>query len=433
MRLFSLIRRIFDLFPWTPLGLLIAGASAVTLKLFAYAELDLVLLVVGYTTLALCVVSAIFVSAAAVFLKLHVRSSEPRQTLVLETKTAMETGFSIPSLFFVPLIQVRWGWEEPKVVRITRSRRRGRLHEVASFSDRGCFRVAVRRLVVEDAFGFCRIAIRVADQIALDVLPHLGGLRHLAALMSMTGGDELPHPMGIDAGDRLELKRYMAGDPARFIHWKVFARTRKLMIRAPERALTLSHRTAAFIVSGPDDDASAAVARLAIEKRLLGSDWSFGSDADIDGAGEIGEALAILMRSSGARGQNAGGIRAFLRRVEEQGPSSLIVFLPPRLSAWIEPILELAKTRRVHAVIGIDGMSIGKREPRWRRLISLPAPQVGTPAEQLQQTVQALKKGKCQITVLDRVSGRAIGEQHWRAGATISIVPVRFGFSPTDH
>jgi hypothetical protein len=421
MRFFQRIRRLFDLFPWTPLGLLIAGASIGMLRFFGFAELDLVLLVVGYTSLVLTGVAALFVAVATLLLKYRIRPNEQSQTVLLETEISMETGFSIPSLTFVPFVQMRWKWEQPRKATIKNERRRGRIREIACLSDRGQFRSVVRRLVVEDAFGLSRMTIRMVDMIALDVLPHLGALRHMPAILSMAGGDELPHPMGIDAGDRLELQRYVAGDPARFIHWKVFGRTRKLMIRAPERALVLSHRTAAFIVSGPDDDATAAVARLAIEKRMLGSDWSFGSDEKVDGASEPAEALAILMRSSGVRDREGAGLRAFLEHVEKKGPASSIVFIPPSNGPWIKRILDLARVRRVHVVIGIDGMSSETRESLWRRLTSIPEPPTGTPARQLQQAIEALKRGNCQITILDRTTGKPITEHHWRAGPSPAI------------
>ena len=84
----------------------------------------------------------------------------------------------------------------------------------------------------------------------IEVLPHLGGIRRLPVLTSLTGGEEFPHPMGLEDGDRVELRRYVPGDSARFIHWKVFGRTRKLMVRVPERALSRARRTVAYLVAG---------------------------------------------------------------------------------------------------------------------------------------------------------------------------------------
>ena len=52
----------------------------------------------------------------------------------------------------------------------------------------------------------------------------------------------------LEDGDRIELRRYVPGDSARFIHWKVFGRTRKLMVRVPERALSRARRTVGVLV-----------------------------------------------------------------------------------------------------------------------------------------------------------------------------------------
>ena len=134
--------------------------------------------------------------------------------------------------------------------------------------ERGRFERIERRVTVSDPFGLSRVMLHFAEPRAVDVLPRLGGLRHLPSLSALASGDAMPHPMGLEDGDRIELRRYTAGDPARFIHWKVLSRTRKLMVRTPERALSVARRMAAFMIAGERDDASAAVARLALERQL---------------------------------------------------------------------------------------------------------------------------------------------------------------------
>jgi hypothetical protein len=413
IKLLNIIRRFIDLFPWTPLGLLVAAASYGTLLFFAYAQLDLVLLVVGYTSLALTAVTALFVSLVTIFLKLRFRGVDKDETLLLETDVPGETGFTIPALTFMPLVQVSWTWTRPAGPEVKTERRQGRLREVVCVHDRGQYRNVERSVVVEDVFGLSRMTLRVVEKLALDVLPHLGALKNLPLLVSMAGGDELPHPVGIEAGDRLELQRYVSGEPARFIHWKVYGRTRKLMTRVPERALTLSHRTAAFIVAGPEDDATAAIARLALEKKLLGNDWSFGSDENVKGSSDTAEALGILMRSSGVRDRDGKGIRAFLEGVDKKGPASSILFAPPYSGPWIQCVLEAVRFRKIHVVIGVNGIVSSQKESLWRRMVSLPARSEGTVAERLEETIRALKRGNCQITVFDRTTGRPLTERHW--------------------
>ena len=128
---------------------------------------------------------------------------------------------------------------------------RGRLRGAGDASASRAFtRSVIRRVVVQDAFGLSRIAFQHRQPGPIEVLPHLGGIRRLPVLTSLTGGEEYPHPMGLEDGDRVELRRYVPGDSARFIHWKVFGRTRKLMVRMPERALSRARRTVAYLVAG---------------------------------------------------------------------------------------------------------------------------------------------------------------------------------------
>ena len=133
--------------------------------------------------------------------------------------------------------------------------------------------------------GLARFGLYHEDPSALTVVPHAGGLSQMPLLISMSGGDEIPHPMGVADGDRVELRRYAPGDPARFIHWKAFSRTRKLMVRVPERALSRARRVVAYQVAGPDDEASAAAAKVAAESGSLGGEWIFGADGSGEAVG----------------------------------------------------------------------------------------------------------------------------------------------------
>src|SRR5262249_25508710 len=147
-----------------------------------------------------------------------------------------------------------------------------------TFFERGYHEAIERRVVIEDALGLSRLAIRVQKPCSIEARPHMGALRQLPLLTSYAGGDEFPHPMGLEDGDRVELRRYVPGDPARFIHWRIFSRTRRLMVRVPERALSQARRTVAYLVSGPGDEASAGAARAAVIYGGLGPEWKFSAD-----------------------------------------------------------------------------------------------------------------------------------------------------------
>jgi hypothetical protein len=328
-------------------------------------------------------------------------------------------------LRFFPLTQLHWQWLSPVGVRVQHVARGGRLHEQVSASDRGKHERIERRVIVEDPFGLARVAFRLVEVRQVRVLPRVGGLRHLPPLVSLAAGTDLPHPMGLEDGDRVELQRYASGDPARFIHWKVFARTRRLMVRKPERAVAVARRCAAFYIAVPEDDATAAVARLALERGLLGADWAFGTDLDVGGTARVDAALAALVTSVSARELGGVGLRPFLAQVEKQGPASVVVFAPAQPGPWLDLVISAAQRRQVRAVIGVDGVLTAIRRRWWARWLTVPAQPAGAPAAVLEQVLAKLGRAGVSVVVLDRGTGRPLGSLQRRAlGGAAMPAPV---------
>lgn len=416
LRVREVVSRAVDLFPLTPLGLALGVCAYVALRKFAYEELDLVWLVTGYTALGLCALAPLFVIPCALWLRTRtiaaVKNVDPQ---LIETGIQAATGFSLPSLRFVPFVQVRWEWLSPREAQLDRRQRGGRVHEHVVLADRGHHEHIERRIAIQDPFGLTRLAFRRRQEHGLRVLPHIGGLGHLTSLTALAAGSDLPHPMGLEDGDRLELQRYTPGDPARFIHWKVFARTRKLLVRRPERALAVARRCAAFYIAGPNDDASAAAARLALERKLLGTEWVFGTDRTIAGTSRLDEALAHLVDSVHARGENGRGLSAFLAQVETKGPASVIVFAPPRPGPWIDAVIRAAGRRQLRTVIAVDGVAGAPPRPLWLRLVATEAPLEGSDADALDSVLTVLSRAHVPVILLDRSTGRPLGDRARRA------------------
>lgn len=410
------LRRIADWFPLTWLGIGVALGAWAALSYLAYAELDLVWLVVGYALLGLVAASLLSVIVGAITLKIVTRQRpgpeiEPHS---MDTQRVNPTGFETPTFWFLPLVQVDWTWEQPNESDVSISNVRWRLKEKVKLGRRGHVNVVRRRIVIQDPFGLARLAIRQTAKVRLTVLPHAGKLGETPMLVSVSGGDERPHPMGIADGDRVELRRYAPGDPARFIHWKVYGRTRKLMVRMPERALSPSRRTIAYQVAGPDDDASAAAARVAVESGVFGAEWSFCADGATKDTSRIAEAVEMIVASADAREQGAKGLEPFIARAERAGPASAVIFVPPRPGPWLERVVRAIKPRavRTRVVVTTDGIDASPEAPLWRRLLVLPEGREGTPSAQLDQVIKALAATRCEVIVLDRKSGKRLGAKH---------------------
>jgi uncharacterized protein (DUF58 family) len=409
----TVARRLRDVWPLTALGLALAVVALVALFAFGYRKMDLVLLVLGYGGAGLLAISSSAVALTAVGLKLKLgRQKHAWSTSLFETGRPTPTGFRVPSVRWLPLVRVRWEWLPAPEVDVETASSHGQLHERAVLRERGVFEGVTRRIVVEDAFGLARVALRDRQEGTIEVLPHLGGMRRLPVLTSLTGGDEYPHPMGLDDGDRVEIRRYIPGDPARFIHWKAFGRTRKLMVRVPERSLSRARRTVAYLVAGELDEAAAAAARAAIEEEALGSDWQFGADGAPEATSDKAEALHKVMRSAAFGDAEASGLRRFLSEVDRRGPAALVVFAPPVPGPWLPELIALSRRRagRVRVVIGIDAMHGEARRARWQRWLLSPVEKDGVTREQLEQVGRMLGQSQCEVVIIDRVSGRILGD-----------------------
>jgi uncharacterized protein (DUF58 family) len=418
MRLFARIaRRVADYFPVTPLGLFVGLGAAAALKYLAYPMLDLVWLVTGYAVLGLVAAAIVLVTFGALWVKIATRRSrfdgEDKAARTIETGRLLPTGFSSPALLVLPLVQIDWTWEEPERAEVAIARKRFRLLEDVRLPQRGIVKGVRRRIVIQDAFGLARLAIRQRDPIELKVLPHAGRLGEAPLLVSFSGGDARPHPMGVEDGDRVELRRYAPGDPARFIHWKVFGRTRRLMVRMPERALSPARRTVAYQVAGASDDASAAAARVAIESGAFGPEFRFSADGAPSDTARTDEALEMIVRSASARDEGGKGLTSFLRKVEQSGPASLVLFVPPRPGPWLAHVVKEVKARavRTRVVVATDGIDPAPPPTLWRRLLTLPAVREGTPAVELEQVIAAMTALRVEVVALDRRTGRRLGDR----------------------
>ncbi|MFT5354495.1 MAG: hypothetical protein ACI9KE_001700 [Polyangiales bacterium] len=423
----ALLRRGRDLFPWRPLGLLSAAFAFVALHELAFGQLDLVFLVLGYGALGLLSLCTFFVFVGVVLVdrKLRRLALRPR-TLQLETERPHPSDFKLPSFVWLPLVQVAWELETSKGLPETGIS--AETHSVSgvrtehlTVAERGRREGLRRRVIVQDPFGLVRLALRHDDPLALEVLPHVGALSRLAALTALAGGEDIPHPMGIAEGDRVELRRYAPGDPARFIHWNIFARTRKLIVRMPERALIQTRRTIAYLVAGVADNASAAASRVAITAGL-GDEWTFAADG-CAACEDVPKALDAVVRSIDFRAEGASGLSTFVENEERRGPASLVVFAPAEEGDWLARVLSVSKGRasRMQVIIGVDG--VGERpKHRWiERFLTAPQEVSSSSLGPLRSICSKLAAAQVRVRIFDRFTGRELSPAHLRVSKAPKI------------
>ncbi len=414
-------------FPLTPLGLLVLGACTYALLEYGIERIDLVLLVIGAVGLGLGAFGLAATITAALVLWLRQRrrskSGHADGALDVECGYPVPTGFCLPRLRWIPFISITWRWLEPEAqVRVVPKRRQ--LGEQVIAAKRGRVGAVVRELEVGDIFGISQIRMRLTEQRKVRFVPSVGQLERVDVIRGMAGGEDISHPDGPQEGELYDLRHYSPGDPIRFVLWKVFARTRQLVVRAPERALSPVRQTCAYLVAGEGDEPAAGAARLAVEHGSFGTDWVLGADGSRDDATRKDQAIDVLARSADVEQRSGGkGLGEFLGRRSQGRIGRAVVFVPGRAGPWLDTVVEQSaqlcgRGSRIEFVIGTDGI-VPTPKRRWLARVALrEAPSPAAPGatapvttEQVGEVVRVLSSiGR--VIVVDRATGRVFAGGH---------------------
>lgn len=379
------MRRLIDLlrerFPLSSQGLAVLLIAIVALQRFGYGRMDLVVFALAVCALAIVCFSTVIVLLGGLILRHQIRHTLEMEALLrrhtprikVEAGYPNETGFSLSTMPWLPLIGVTWEIVHPDAIdnRNRLSDDEQRWEEEIVPRKRCRTQKITRRFTVRDVLGFSRFTWRFTQEGELLVLPRAGNIKALPFLRSLTAEDGVPDPGGNPEGDRMEIRPYVPGDSVRNIMWKVYARNRLLNVRLPERSVFHSSRTLAYLVSSPNDEAAAAVARVAIESGALGDDWLFSADGSDNSSGQVDEALEIIAGSRAIDLPLPYGLDAFLQRHGNQGSTHCIVFVGAQMAPWL-PQLRASVARfkvRFSVVLATDGLAPEEAPKRWQRLL----------------------------------------------------------------
>jgi hypothetical protein len=362
------------------------------------------------------------VGTLVAFALLWVRLRRPpasTEWVEVECDHPVPTRFELTRPWWLPLCDVRWTWVSPPAD-VQVHAERGRLHERVIAARRCAAEQIVRRISVEDGLGLTRITFEHRQAQRVRFLPSTGALGKVDVVRGMAGGDDISHPEGPPEGDLYDLRHYTPGDPIRFVLWSVFARSRQLVIRTHERALSVVRHCAAYQVSGPADEPAAGAARLAIEQGILGEGWMLGADGTTVDAKNRRDAMDVLTRSASMREGSddapGSGLGPFLARAT-QGMGRVVVFVPGRPGPWLDRVRQACArhSRHLEVFICIDGIAPAPSRAWWARP---PAPRVATvpPPSVTQAEIAAVLRGLAgvasRVRIIDRAAGRMYGEGH---------------------
>jgi hypothetical protein len=219
-------------------------------------------------------------------------------------------------------------------------------------------------------------------------------------------------------GDRVDMRQYVRGDAPRTILWKVFARTRRLMVRVPERALAARPRVCSYLVGGPADEPAAALARVVLEKNLLGQDWRFGSDGESGHESRVDSALQRIAKSGNLLRQgeppDAGQLKAYLEQARCDGYAQCLLLLPPKLGS-AQRADEIARLvaqagMAVTVCLAVDGVEAPAPSSRLRSLLFFRSPDSPCTAQDLEQAARLWGRHPGEVMLVDRQAGVLLGD-----------------------
>lgn len=354
-KLGRLLKRVGGYFPLTWAGLFLSLGLVAAVYHKGLGELDLVALAAGIALTLVLLLSILSVIAATLFLRRRISEQSHESFLELVSGRQVLSGYSIPFWTYVPFIRIGWEVEEFSS-RVALLPQASRLREALNCGRRGLREQLTRRFTVSDTLGLSSLSWSVRRGGRIRVLPDLGCLDQPQILLSLISGEDISDPRGDPNGDRVDMRQYQKGDPMKFILWKVYSRSGKVMVRVPERALAARPRACCYLLAGPDDEASAALARALLERHMLGQEWRFGADGKAEHAHRLSDALDLIALSGNREQSSVTGLQSFLARAEKDGYGFCLVLAPPANKEFSESVYQCLgrSALRSEVWIGID-------------------------------------------------------------------------------
>lgn len=399
-RFWQMARRVAGYIPLTWAGFFLLGGLLGAVFYRGYRQLDMVALAAGGSLLVVMMLSIVSVVAGFFWCRHALQHTVQPRHFDLVSGRRVGTGFSLPCWFYLPLVHLSWQVRDfgadTKL-----ERREGSLKEFLTCHRRGLRESLMRRFEVRDTLGLASISWKLRTPATVRVLPDPGRLEQPNILLSLVSGEDISDPRGDPTGDRVDMRQYQHGDPMKFILWKVYSRSGKVMVRVPERALAARPRACCYLLAGPQDEASAAIARVLVEFRLLGEGWRFGADGRGGHTGNEEEALTRIAESGNVGRRNPRGLRSFLSEAEKDGFGFCLILAPPGNRKFASEVSDCLDCSQMQGEIWI-GLDV-KEEPElgWSRLLKkLESPGVDPPQ------VHANWNGRA--TLVERASGRVM-------------------------
>ncbi|MEE2786763.1 MAG: DUF58 domain-containing protein [Myxococcota bacterium] len=403
-----------EVWPFTPLGLVIGMASWFALVYFGGAKSDFIVRAACIVVFFILAVSLVFVAVGTIWLHSQFRRrASTTFNAQMETDQGLDANTHIPRLRWWPFVQVAIQWRYPDNLELTLKPKGRWLTERIQPKQRGRHAHILRQITIKDIFGLCAVTLTYRRAASLHVTPQATTFEVESTLR--TGeGDGYSRPDGQPVGDLVEMRRYGPGDPIKMILWKAYARTRRLLVRNAERAVAPLPSTAAYFIAGPDDEPSASVARTMIESGILGDDLVFSADGNGAPIRSQQDALEAVIESVDHRHRGGADFEAFRRQVDARHLERCILFLPGKSGPWLSrlPALVDSLPQPPTMLMTISGRRMSS-ESAVNRLLFRP-PETNRKFKELPAIYERLKDLGGPVCVIHYREGRILNEREIR-------------------
>src|SRR5687767_14038423 len=167
------------------MGLALVVASGLAFWFLAIKSVDLVILAISGITIGVAALALVTTSLTAIVIARTLRGSPGLGGLRLECGYDQKTGFSVSTLWFVPLVFLRFRWFAP-AGEVSLVRQHWRSFETVTPHRRGCDDEIRREIEVSDAFRLTKITLHHVEKRQVRCLPSVGALRRMNVVQSIT-------------------------------------------------------------------------------------------------------------------------------------------------------------------------------------------------------------------------------------------------------
>lgn len=405
-------KKIWGFFPLTLAGIIVALASLALRHYYAVARQDFLIRIIS-TGLFVLLAFSLVQTLINILIYVFTYKNSQLQNIQGHTGKFFQTGFKLKRYFFTPTLEAGVRWIHPVHVDAEFNKRWNTLHEKIYVRRRIFTDHVTREVLFKDLLGLSKFRHQFTLPQNVVIRPDGGKLQSSPPIKLFSSGDEISHPEGDPIGDLIEMKRYEKGDPVNRILWKTYAKTRKLLIRMPERSIAHKKKTYAYLLTGQDDEAAAATAWIALERGYLGDNFVFNTDGGFEPTNNVKDAKDQIVYSANSKIQ-ADNLENFFKENLDSNKSNCIIFAPPNLGTWTKTLAQLGKRHQqnMQVLVSVDEYQDKKISGKIKRLFMKAPDRVRKNTQNAKNILSQLKGSGLKVLLLDQSHGTVIPEHH---------------------